>query len=136
MIQEQRNIMIQEIYKNDPWKMLMCCIFLNQTTRDQVDKIRIEFFEKYPDPKSIMNANPNEISEIIKPLGFKNKRTLTLINFSRDWIEKQWFSPIELYGIGKYAQDSWDIFQLNNLEVKPTDGALVSYLDRIKSQLA
>lgn len=136
MIQEQRNIMIQEIYKNDPWKMLMCCIFLNQTTRDQVDKIRIDFFEKYPDPKSIMNADPNEISEIIKPLGFKNKRTLTLINFSRDWIEKQWFSPIELYGIGKYAQDSWDIFQLNNLEVKPTDGALVSYLDRIKSQLA
>lgn len=136
MIAEQRNTMIQEVYKQDPWKMLVCCIFLNQTTRDQVDKIRLQFFERYPDPRSIMNADPHEIAEIIKPLGFKNRRTATLINFSRDWVERQWSMPIELYGIGKYAQDSWDIFQLNNLNVTPTDGALISYLDKLKSQLS
>ena len=41
MIQEERNLMIQEIYQSDPWKMLIGCIFLNQTTRDQVDKVSV-----------------------------------------------------------------------------------------------
>lgn len=129
----ERNKMVQEIYQTDPWKMLVCCIFLNQTSRDQLDKIRCIFFERYPDPRSILDADPNELAEIIKPLGFKNRRTVSIMNFSRDWIEKDWKRPIELFGIGKYAQDSWEIFQMGNLDVTPTDGALISYLNRVKS---
>lgn len=133
MIQEERNLMIQEIYQSDPWKMLIGCIFLNQTTRDQVDKVRSDFFEKYPTPNAAVNCDPWEMSEMIKSLGFKNRRTISIINFSKDWIDKEWKEPIELFGIGKYGQDSWQIFQLGNLNVEPTDGALISYLNRVKS---
>ena len=36
--------------------------------------------------------------------------------------------PIELYGIGRYAKDSWEIFQNNNFNIKPTDKVLQEYL--------
>jgi methyl-CpG-binding domain protein 4 len=123
--------MIQEIYQKDPWKMMICCIFLNQTSRDQVDKIRLEFFKKYPNPKSAIAANSEEMANLISVLGFKNRRTQTIQKFSKDWVEKSWEDPIDLYGIGKYGQDSWEIFQLQNFKVEPTDGALRSYLNRI-----
>jgi len=130
MIKEERNKMIQEIYQEDPWKMLVCCIFLNQTSRDQVDLVRTEFFERYPDSKTAERADVQTMADLIAPLGFKNRRTNTIKKFSREWTRKQWTEPIELYGIGKYGQDSWEIFQRGNLDVKPTDGALVQYLNR------
>lgn len=133
-LSRDRDRMIQEIYQHDPWKMLICCIFLNQTGRDQVDRIRREFFKRYPDPDSAERADPAEMSDMIAPLGFKNRRTQTIKKFSSDWLHKEWNDPIELYGIGKYGQDSWEIFQKGNLDVKPTDGALVGYLKRTKKQ--
>lgn len=104
---------------------------MNQTSRDQVDRIRTQFFNLYPDPESAIDADPIEMAETISILGFKNRRTQTIKRFSQDWIEKDWNNPIELYGIGKYGQDSWEIFQLGNLKVIPTDGALISYLKKI-----
>jgi hypothetical protein len=67
-------------------------------------------------------------------LGFKNKRTRTIQRFSKDWVELDWIEPKELYGIGKYAQDSWEIFRKGNLNVDPTDGVLNKYLDWAKTQ--
>jgi methyl-CpG-binding domain protein 4 len=124
----ERSTMIQEIYQNNPWKMMICCIMLNLTSRDQVDKVRFEFFKRYPDAFEAERAEESEMSNLIAPLGFKNKRTQTIKKFSSDWLNKDWKDPIELYGIGKYGQDSWEIFQKGNLKVKPTDGALIKYL--------
>lgn len=130
-VESVRDLMIQEVYQHDPWKMLVCCIFLNQTNRDQVDRVRHRFFHEYPDPESAERAETSTMSEIIAPLGFKNRRTDTLKKFSRDWTRKQWTEPIELHGIGKYGQDSWEIFQKKNYSVKPTDGALKQYLHKL-----
>lgn len=120
--------MLQEIYRHDPWKMLVGCILLNQTTRKQVDQIRDQLFQTWPNPAEMASADPEEVSSIIRPLGFYNKRARTLIKFSREWIETRWKEPIELHGIGKYAQDSWEIFQKNNFDVQPTDKELIGYL--------
>jgi methyl-CpG-binding domain protein 4 len=98
-----------------------------------VDQVRDAFFEKYPDADSASCAISEEMSEIISILGFKNKRAHTIIKFSSDWINSKWSEPIELYGIGKYGQDSWEIFQKGNLNVSPTDGVLTTYLDWIKT---
>ena len=35
---------------------------------------------------------------------------------------------MELHGIGQYAKDSWEIFQMNNMNVNPTDKVLSAYL--------
>lgn len=124
-------MLLQEIYRQDPWKMLVGCILLNQTTRVQVDKIREELFSIWPDALEMGSADPEELARLIKPLGLYNRRARTLIKFSREWTDKEWQDPIELHGIGKYAQDSWEIFQKNNFSVQPTDKELLSYLGRM-----
>jgi len=120
--------LLQEIYNEHPWRMLVCCIMLNCTSRRQVDGVRDEFFCEYPTPDEAARANPAEMAEIIASLGFKNKRANTIIQFSKDWVTREWLEPNELYGIGKYGQDSWEIFQKGNLNVLPTDGVLAQYL--------
>jgi methyl-CpG-binding domain protein 4 len=126
--------LLQEIYNEHPWRVLICCIMLNCTSRKQVDRVRDRFFELYPDPESAICADPEEMAEVIAHLGFKNKRTRTIQRFSKDWVELDWIEPKELYGIGKYAQDSWEIFRKGNLNVDPTDGVLNKYLAWAKTQ--
>jgi hypothetical protein len=107
---------------------------LNCTSRKQVDRVRDEFFRRYPDAVEAERADPAEMAELISLLGFKNRRTSTIMRFSSDWMTLDWLEPSELYGIGKYAQDSWEIFQKGNLNVDPTDGVLNTYLDWAKTQ--
>lgn len=133
MIKSPYNL-LQEIYNEHPWKMLVCCIMLNCTSRKQVDQIREQFFKKYPDAIFAENANPTEMEELLAPLGFKTKRTKIIQRFSNDWINLNWKDPIELYGIGKYGQDSWEIFQNENFNIFPTDGVLKTYLTWAKTQ--
>jgi methyl-CpG-binding domain protein 4 len=74
------------------------------------------------------NADPIQLSQILRPLGFYNRRARTLIKFSEEWITKDWAHPKELYGIGEYAAASWDIFYKNQSWIEPSDGVLVKYL--------
>tara|TARA_Y100000592_G_scaffold4902_1_gene7016 strand:- start:757 stop:1158 length:402 start_codon:yes stop_codon:yes gene_type:complete len=119
--------LLQEIYQDDPWKMLVCCILLNLTKRQQVDEVRHELFSKYPTEYEMMEADETELANILKPLGLYNRRAKTLIKFSWMWVNG--FSDVsELYGIGQYAKDSWEIFQMNNFDIIPTDKVLLEYL--------
>ena len=119
--------LLQEIYQDDPWKMLVCCILLNLTKRQQVDGIRDELFNKYPTEYEMMEADEKELSEILQPLGLHKKRAKTLIKFSYQWV--MGFNEVkELHGIGQYASDSWEIFQMNNVRIKPQDKVLQEYL--------
>ncbi len=124
-------MMLQEIYREDPWKMLVGCILLNQTTRTQVDRVREELFSLWPTSAEMSQADPSQVSSVIRPLGFFNRRAQTLIKFSREWNETEWEEPIQLHGIGRYAQDSWEIFQKNNFDIQPTDKELIKYLSRL-----
>ena len=119
--------LLQEIYRDDPWKMLVCCMLVNLTNRKQVDTIRDKLFSRYPTPKDMMNAEHSELVNIIKPLGLYNTRAQRLIKMSKGYI-KGFNSVDELYGIGQYAKDSWDIFQNSNFNIKPGDKVLQEYL--------
>ena len=119
--------LLQEIYQPDGWKMLTCCMLLNLTNRKQVDTVRDELFKRYPTPKDMMNANQSELAELLKPLGLYNRRAKSLKKMSEGYV-KGFKSVDELYGIGKYAMDSWEIFQNNNRNVNPTDKVLLAYL--------
>lgn len=120
--------LLQEIYISDPWKVLVCCIFLNQTTRKQVDGVRALFFEKWPTPSSLASAKLEEIANCIRTLGFYNRRSRALKKFSSEWSEKDWKSPIELHGVGQYGQDSWTLFVEGELVEDPADHVLKDYV--------
>ena len=119
--------LLQEIYQQDGWKMLTCCMLLNLTNRKQVDTIRDELFSKYPTPEDMMNANQSELAELLKPLGLYNRRAKSLKKMSEGYV-KGFKSVDELYGIGQYAKDSWEIFQNSNTNINPTDKVLLAYL--------
>ena len=74
-----------------------------------------------------MNANHTELAKILQPLGLYNRRATSLRKMSEGYVNG-FKSVDELYGIGQYAKDSWEIFQNNNLSVKPTDKVLQEYL--------
>ena len=75
----------------------------------------------------MMRAKHSELVDIIKPLGLYNVRANRLIKMSRGYV-KGFKSVDELYGIGQYAKDSWEIFQNKNNNIKPTDKVLQEYL--------
>ena len=127
MIREIIRPLLQEVYQDDGWKMLTCCMLLNLTNRKQVDTVRDELFSRYPTPKDMMNANQSELAVLLKPLGLYNRRAKSLIKMSKGYI-KGFKNVSELYGIGQYANDSWEIFQNNNIKVNPTDKVLLEYL--------
>lgn len=121
---------IQQEFQHDPWKLLIGCIFLNQTSNKNVRQVIYTFFERWPNAQSVIDADSNEIREHIRPLGFYNIRTQRVIRFCQEYINKRFSKASELYGIGKYADDSYEIFIRGNLNVQPTDKILKKYLAR------
>jgi endonuclease III len=121
--------LIQEDYLNDPWKMLVCCILLNQTTNQQVRKILSPLFKAIPNPELACAINPEILQEIIRSTGFSRIKSERIQGLSKKWI-CGFESVLELPGVGKYASDSWEIFINNNLDVNPTDKKLLLYLER------
>lgn len=127
-----REILIQEQYRKDPWKMLVSCILLNQTNNHQVRPILDCLFELIPDPESAASCDPFKIAETIKSTGLQNIKTSRIQRMSQKWIDG--FEKIcELPGIGNYGKDSWEIFINNNLEISPKDKKLKMYLDQSKN---
>ena len=121
--------LIQEDYLGENWKMLVCCILLNQTTNRQVRKILPELFKMIPDPHSAMEANPRSIQSLIRSTGFSKIKTERIISMSKKWVEG--FENVrDLPGVGRYASDSWEIFVNNNLSLEVTDKKLKMYLER------
>jgi len=120
--------MIQQIFITEPWKIFIGCIMLNQTTGTQVHKVIYKFFDEYPTPESASNGMLPAIENIIRPLGLHRRRAVTIRKFSHDFTHKEWVRPSECYGIGKYAEDSWDIFVLKRYDTKPNDKELKAYL--------
>lgn len=127
--------LIQEQLYEDPWKLLIACLFLNRTTAKQVFPTIWKFFQLWPDPETTMHADWHEIKAVIQPLGLGEVRAKRIVGFSRDYVQKSWTYPIELYGIGKYGNDSYRIFCLGEWEdVQPTDYKLNIYHEWLVEQ--
>lgn len=124
--------LIQEDLWPDRWKMLVSCLMLNLTTRKQVDGVIHEFFHRYPSAGACARANPTEMEELLRPLGMQHKRARTLVRFSQEFLAG-FDRARDLYGVGKYADDSDRIFFLGKWrEVEPHDHALCDYHNWLK----
>ncbi|XP_071612501.1 methyl-CpG-binding domain protein 4 [Heliangelus exortis] len=120
--------LIQETLFHDPWKLLIATIFLNKTSGKMAIPVLWEFLKRYPSPEVTRAADWKEMSELLRPLGLYELRAKTIIKFSDEYLNKQWKYPMELHGIGKYGNDSYRIFCVNEWqEVQPQDHKLNVY---------
>ena len=129
--------MLQEEMWPDVWKILVVCILHNQTSRKQVDRVYQEIFYNYPTEEHMASADPEKLAKILKPLGLYNRRSKSLIRFSREYVTNHWQTPSDLHGCGKYADDCYKVFcrfQWNDVE--PTDHALNDYVKWARKKYA
>jgi len=119
--------LIQEELRSDPWKMLIACILLNRTKIRQVRPAFHDIIEKWPSPERLAAADHDEVRDVIRPLGFHNRRTQTLIEMSTQWASGE-RDPRALKGVGRYALDSWRIFVEGECDVEVTDKELAKYV--------
>lgn len=111
-----------------PWRILVLCLMLNQTSRKQVEPVSHKFFAAYPNPESLLMADHEDLHKMLRPLGFGNKRAKTIKKMSIEYLTDVWGDVSELYGVGKYAVDAWRIFVEGRwAEVSPEDHALINY---------
>jgi len=120
--------LIQEDLYDDPWKVLVACVFCNLTRRNTAEPLLWQFFSDYPTPFAASSADIKQLENLLKPIGLSSRRAKTLKKMSSEYISIDWKEPIELYGIGKYGNDAWKIFCTNDWKsVTPKDHALSWY---------
>jgi len=122
------DLMVQQQITTD-WEHMVGVIMLNQTGRKPVKYVLPKFLKKFPNPTSLLNSTVEEVIDIIKPLGMYNIREKRLRRMSEDYLTWNKKEALDLYGIGKYGNDSYEIFFKQNYDVKPTDKELVRYLN-------
>jgi methyl-CpG-binding domain protein 4 len=120
-------MMIQDIYRGEPWKMLVACILLNQTTGIQVKKMMRGFFAKYPTIGSLRKANELELADDISMLGLQNVKAQRIKAFIKDYDDG---NPIkDMAGVGDYAVESYNVFVNRKLKAGADDKEINKYLE-------
>jgi methyl-CpG-binding domain protein 4 len=110
------------------WQHMVGVIMLNQTGRKPVKTVLPEFLSRWPTPEAYLASDPETVKSIIRPLGFFNRRENTIRKMSEDFLAWDGKDAKQLYGIGKYGSDSYEIFFKQNYAVQPTDKELLRYL--------
>lgn len=141
--------LLEELFLDDPWKLLVSAIFLNKTNRSQVDGVLHRFLKAWPNAKAtageaysestVLEANAEsttreahrkEISTVISPLGLGVKRAENLIKFSKDYLKLTSKSDpvsltksqvMKLHGVGEYGWAAYEIFILKRLPSKSVE---------------
>ena len=126
--------MLEAHYVGNPWKMMVACVLLNRTKRQQVDKVIEHLFSLYPEPYQLACARLRYVSGLIANLGLQNRRAKTLIEMSA-WFAKRpniQLTTVELSkcpGIGRFALDAYRVFELGDMTTVPEDKELLKYLE-------
>ena len=115
------------------WQHMVAVIMLNQTGRKPVKTVLPLFLHKWPTAMRFYWSKPEEVKEVIWPLGMGNVRENRIRRMTSDMLKFWNFDDAtELYGIGKYGSDSYEIFFKQNYSVEPTDKELKRYLGQLQ----
>ena len=123
--------MVQEQVRS-VWQHMVGVICLNQTGRKKVKKILPEFFKKFPDEFELLKSDRDTIAEMLKDLGMKNVRAQRIWRMTEDYLEWDGRDATELFGIGKYGSDSYEIFYRNKIPEDVQDKELKRYLSDLE----
>lgn len=129
--------LMQEEFRDDPWKLLVGCIMLNQTSAKQARPVWERFFVTWPSPQSLLSRDDidsliRDITDVIRPLGFQNRRARSIWHMTVDYVTmRPDLNPSlinDVYGIGKYAADSFKIFVEGKIVIDVQDKELKNYV--------
>lgn len=111
------------------WQHMVAVIMLNQTGRKPVKTVLPVFLDRWPTPFKFDRATDEEVRSVIWPLGLVTVRLKRLRGMTRDFRSWQHDDARELYGIGQYGSDSYEIFFKCNYTIEPRDKELRRYLE-------
>jgi adenine-specific DNA glycosylase len=112
------------------WQHMVAVIMLNQTGRKPVKTVFPIFIDRWPTPSKFVQASEQEVKDVIWSLGMVNVRLKRLQKMTWDFAIWDLDDATQLYGIGKYGSDSYEIFFKQNYRVEPTDKELIRYLEQ------
>ena len=122
------NKMVQQQVKN-LWQHFVGVICLNQTGRIQVKRVLPEFFDKWPTPEKFLKSDTKTVMEVIKSLGFYNRREATIRKMTKDFLTWDREDATKLHGIGKYGSDSYELFYKKRIPENVGDHELKRYIE-------
>ena len=110
------------------WQHMVGVICLNQTGRKKVKNILPNFFKRFPTAIHLLQSNKQEVAEMLKDLGMKNVRANRIWRMTEDYLNWDGVDATELFGIGKYGSDSYEIFYKNRVPDNVQDKELKRYI--------
>ena len=123
----REDLMVQQQVEN-LWQHFVGVICLNQTGRIQVKRVLPEFFDKWPTPQKYLKSDKKTVIEVIKSLGFYNRRENTIRQMTKDFLTWDGEDATKLYGIGKYGSDSYRLFYKKEIPEDVSDHELKRYI--------
>ena len=72
----------------DPWQLLVATVLSAQTTDDNVNRVTPELFRRWPTPRDLAQANPEEVEVVVFSTGFYRQKTRAIIELSADLAER------------------------------------------------
>ena len=83
---------------SDPtWRICVACMLMNMTRGLTMRSYMWCLFERWPTPTDLATADPHDVAELIRPLGFVNKRTKNLIAMSQAYVDERCGQHLQIY---------------------------------------
>lgn len=77
-----------ELHYGSPYELLVAVILSAQCTDKRVNIVTPPFFEVFPTPQSLAEAEPERVFELIKSVTFPNNKTKSLIGMARRLVDE------------------------------------------------
>ena len=125
------DLMVQQQLKapHKRWKHMVGVMCLNLTYRKQVKTVLPILFARYPSPQAYLRGRLKTQQEILKPLGMWQVRSKRIRKMTEQYLQWDKNDASDLYGIGKYGSDSYQIFFKDHIPPNVQDKELKKYID-------
>ena len=127
------DLMVQQQLKapHKRWKHMVGVMCLNLTYRKQVKTVLPILFARYPSPQAYLRGRLKTQQEILKPLGMWQVRSKRIRKMTEQYLQWDKNDASDLYGIGKYGSDSYQIFFKDHIPPNVKDKELKKYIDNL-----
>ena len=77
-----------ELDHHDPYELLVATILSAQSTDKMINSVTPALFERYPDAEALAGADEVALHELIRPTGFFNAKSRSLLGMARAVVER------------------------------------------------